>query len=102
MHGRIKIEIPSEDGLGAEVWEFALIDTNLVLDEYRLQRKPSRRHRTFEILKFYTRIGSTRMIDSKVLVPEADVPWPEFVRQEAMRKLVEQFKVVRWKADLGR
>lgn len=99
----ITVEIPSEDGLGRELWAFYLIDNHLVLDEYLLQTKPSTRHRKFETVKVYERLtGSTGNYSQSQLVAEENVPWPSFVLVEAKRKFCEQISVVRWKTDLKR
>jgi hypothetical protein len=101
MNQQITVEIPSE-GLGRELWSFYLIDDYLVLNEYLLQIKPSKRHRIFQTLKVFTRTGSTQSYSQHQLMAEENVPWPDFVLVEAKRKFCEQISVVRWKTDLKR
>lgn len=82
----------SPDGLTTEEWGFCLcFDTQIVLDEYRVLRLLSKRHKKPVTVAAYIRL---RERDSTLT--ESDVPWPADVQAEALQKLIAQFKVVRW------
>lgn len=101
MYLLITIERPEGD-LRKQVWKFSLLDSNLVLDGYSILTRKTTRHRNWEVERIYSRTQSTRSYYPPVIMAESDVPWPEDVRAEALTKLVEQIKVVRWKTDLNR
>lgn len=82
----------SPDGLTTEKWRFCLcFDTQIILDEYRVLRLPTKRHKVPVLVAEYSRL---RERDSTLT--ESQVPWPEDVREEALQKLLTQFQVVRW------
>jgi hypothetical protein len=70
----------------------------LVLDEYTYSERSTKRHR-FKPIRLHDRL-SARTFDTQ-RVTEAEVPWPEDVRKEALDQLVGQLRVARWRVDLG-
>jgi hypothetical protein len=101
MYQTVEVEIPSNDNLRREIWRFCLIDNHLVLNYYQLQCRASKRHRNYELVSAYARLSyESRSFGRAQSLSEAEVPWTDFVRTEAKRKLCELFTVVRWKADL--
>ncbi len=47
----------SEDGLRRKEWHFVLILGNLYLDWYSKQVRPSKRHKNWSSVEYYSRLG---------------------------------------------
>jgi hypothetical protein len=87
----------SDDGFIVNRWTFITIDNDLVLDGYEKFKLPSRRHKIGKPIASYS-----RLFGSRSSIFEADVPWPDDVREEALAKHVSTIRVGRWKTDFGR
>jgi hypothetical protein len=87
-----------EDELGDKLrrvsWAFWLYGSNLVLNEYVVETRPSRRH-AYKVARAYTRLSSSRWRDGSV-VDEEDVPLTPAIAERALREYVSQLRVVRW------
>lgn len=88
----------SADKLSCESWRFTLLDYNLVLDAYAKGTRPTTRH------KFQFGSGYSRLNSRDHRLPEADVPWPADVVEEARAAFITEInarlRVGRWDADL--
>ncbi len=80
-----RIETYSQDGLKFEVWEFALLGNNLVLDSYKFIARQSKLHKAVTA-KSYSRIYRCTMKLS-------EVPLTDEIRNEALRVFTSKLKV---------
>lgn len=73
-------------------WRFYFLDRDatLYLDTYILSERPTTRHK-FKWAKYYNRTDGR---SNTIKLP--DVPLPDDVSAEAMRKLVEMVSVKKW------
>ena len=88
----IKMEIEKQiDELTIERWRFTFLNNAIFLDGYCLLQKESKRKRNFKVLKLYNRImGRSNNIT------EADVPFTEEIKAEALNQFVSSLKVLKW------
>lgn len=77
-------------GLVADEWEFALIDTRLRLVRYAHLSRPSKRHKRWHIVRFWSWYGKAAPEEMK----KEDVPFPQKVQDEAFAKLCSQFAII--------
>lgn len=90
----------AEDHLSRQVWGFALLDFDLVLESYEVEIRPSLRHK-------YRRVGEPFIrLKSRDTLLESEVPWPEDVVMEAreacLASITSKLRVGRWQADYKR
>jgi hypothetical protein len=80
------------DSLKNVTWVFWIYDTNLVLDAYIIETRPTRRHH-FKVEAEYQRLRSSlrgRQLDEK------NVPLTDEIREKALRKFTDQLRVLWW------
>ncbi len=82
-------------GLRRTVWTFWFYQGNLVLDSYAVHVRSSKRKRTWEIERIYSRLSLCRM-PGTVAVAEENVPLTDEIKQEALELFKAPIKVVRW------
>jgi hypothetical protein len=102
MNTRVQV-VRSTSALDRQIWEFIFIDSfsALVLDSYKLENRPSKRHKNYSRVKSYSRLPHNMSFGHST-IQESEVPWPEDVQAEALATLISQFRVVRWERDLSR
>lgn len=82
--------------LAHQAWEFILIDNHLVLDEWAVWTRPSRRHKFTPLnRRMYVRgrVGRRFGNDGTIYLGPFDAPLPEDVKAEAKAKLLEHITV---------
>lgn len=78
--------------LTIEKWRFtSLMYGNIFLDEYYLLQKESKGHRTYKVLKKYSRIMSR----SNTIL-ESEVPLPDDLKKEVFDKFISEIKILKW------
>jgi hypothetical protein len=85
----------SRDKLTEETWGFTVLDTCIILNSYWKSTRQSPRHK-WQVLTHYDRLNTR---DSTL--KEADVPWTEELRAEALALYVATLKVGRWYTEFG-
>ena len=91
------IEKISEDGLTVETWRFCVIDTRIILDDYRKVVRQSRRHKNGTVTGHYNRLSAREST-----LTETNVPWSDEIAKEALNLFVQTLRVGRWQTDFGR
>ena len=79
------------DELNFQKWRFHLIGNTLVLSEYQLLQKESKRHRTFKTLQQYDRIQTRANT-----ILEENVPLSKELKTEVLNKYMSTIKVIKW------
>lgn len=79
------------DELTIESWRFILLYNTLFLDSYCIKRKKSTRHRNYEVLKKYERIGGRGNT-----MQEYEVPLREDLKQDVLTQYMSSIKVKKW------
>lgn len=80
----------SDDGLRKKTWTFWYYKHALVLDSFSLWERPSKRHK-FNAVSYYMRLDERHSPTSR-----DDVEIPDDVRDEAVRKFVNELRVMKW------
>lgn len=83
--------IKQVDELTIERWEFSFIGLNLYLNTYSLEKKESKKHRTYKAIKKYDRLWRR---DNTIT--EEEVPFTDEIKQEALNKFMLGIKVLKW------
>ena len=76
---RVELNEQAEDGLSGTVWRFYLLRENLVLDEYVVWARPSKRHAQ-KVVREWSRLAHNRTTRT---IPGKDVPFTPEVAQRA-------------------
>ena len=91
MYNNLRIVRTAPDGLSEQVWGFCLIDLIIVLDNYVVTFRATKRHKfVLDKARVYSRLSprnSTLTVDA--------VPLPDDVQAEARQRIVDQVQVVR-------
>lgn len=86
LNFRATIERPAENRLTSKVWEFALLDREMVLDDYYEMARESTRHK-LKVVRKWRRLNQR---DNDIEI--AQVPFPEDVPAEAKQKLLDYIR----------
>ena len=100
MNINFEVTDESEDGKSRRVWRFSTIDNCVVLDGYREETRPTRRH-AFKVDRAYERIHYNYSRHVNHRMTEADVQVPEGVWAAAREKFMAQVRFCRWSEIRG-
>lgn len=87
------ITITKETELEQQEWTFTLFDTDIVLDNYYLRKRQTKRHK-FQTEKRYNRLGD-RGYGYDRLTSE-QVPLTEEMKAEVKQKFMDKIRVCLW------
>lgn len=82
--------------LAREVWRFVTLDNALVVESYRVESRPSRRHQNYRVERAYERLSYNHS-RHQTPINEADVPLPDDVVEEARREFMSRVRIGFWK-----
>jgi len=82
--------IETVDELNRNVWSFYFMNHTLFLDSYSKERRESKRHK-FKAIKKYE-----RLFHRGRAIEEAEVPMPDWVKEEAIKQFTEAITVKKW------
>lgn len=80
--------------LKREVWVFTVNFPNIVLDEYRIEARPTNRHK-WRVTKIYNRLSPRTSLPS-LRMQGQDVPMPDTVKAEAIQAAAESLTFLGW------
>lgn len=94
-HERIEVErLPSGSDLARKLWVFWIDYPYVVLDEYREDTRPTKRHK-WRMERIYTRLESRTVLSMRRL-HESDVAVPDGVLAQARAMAAERLQVCLW------